>query len=121
MNKKICVKIITDSGLISLEDLDVNFLEELFDEVVKIAKEDNIITPDEQAIIIKTRENINKFKFLYGKAIEDNINTESEYKLLIHAYKKIYSGAESEALKDEKLTTDEVKIISKIAHTLFTP
>lgn len=101
------------------EKLDIMFLEHLFDDVVKIAKEDNIITTDEQALIIKTRENINKFKVLYEKAIEDNVITDDEYRLLTHAYKKIYSEPESQALKDEILTQDEVKIISKIAHTLF--
>lgn len=103
------------------EKLDVNFLEHLFDDVVKIAKEDNIISTDEQALIIKTRENIDKFKIMYEKAMEDNVITEDEYRLLVHAYKKIYSGPESQALKDEILTEDEVNIISKIAHVLFDP
>ena len=101
------------------EKLDVTFLEHLFDDVVKIAKEDNIVSKDEQALLDKTRENINKFKILYLKAMEDNIITDDEYRLLVHAYKKIYSEPQFEALKDEVLTKEEVKIISKIAHTLF--
>ncbi len=101
------------------EKLDITFLEHLFDDVVRIAKEDNIVSEDEQALLDKTRENINKFKILYKKAMEDNIITDDEYRLLAHAYKKIYSEPQSEALRDEILTQEEVNIISKIAHTLF--
>ena len=104
-----------------LEFLDTSFLEHLFNEVVKIAKEDDYISTDEQAILIKTRKNIDKFKMLYDKAIEDNIITQDEYETLQIAYNKIYSESESEALKDKILTKDEVKIIAKIAHTLFSP
>ena len=102
-----------------MEELELSILEKLFDDIVKIAKEDKIISADEQALIVKTRNNINEFKSLYEAAIEDEIITKDEYNVLNNAYKKIYSGSESEALKDNKLTNDEVKIISKIAHTLF--
>ena len=102
-------------------NLDVTILERLFDQVVKIAKEDNVISSDEQAILLKTKENIDNFKEIYLKAIEDNIIDENEFKSLEIAYKKIYSESEATALKDDILTKDEVKLISKIAHTLFTP
>lgn len=102
-------------------ELDISFLERLFDEVVKIAKEDNVITADEQALLLKARKNIDKFKELYDKAMEDNILTQDEYDVLEKAYKKIYSDTQEEALKDEILTKDEVKIITKIALTLFNP
>lgn len=104
-----------------MDKMDVNFLEKLFDEVVKIAKEDNVVTPDEQALLEKTQQNIEEFKKLYDKAMEDNVITEEEYSVLEKAYKKIYSETQDEAFRDEILTKDEVKIISKIAHTLFTP
>lgn len=102
-------------------ELDISFLERLFDEVVRIAKEDNVITADEQALLLKARQNIDKFKNLYDKAMEDNVITEEEYKVLEKAYKKIYSETQEEAFKDEILTSDEVKIITKIAFTLFNP
>ena len=102
-------------------NLDVTILERLFYEVVKIAKEDNIVSSEEQEILQKTKENIDKFKQLYTSAIEDKIITQEELKGLEIAYKKIYSESEATALKDEVLTKDEVKLISKIAHTLFTP
>lgn len=98
---------------------DITFLEELFDEISKIAKEDNVITPDELAILESTRKNIDKFKDLYEKAIEDNIITEEEEKILYKAYKKIYEEPQFEALKDNKFTLDEIKLIVKIAYSLF--
>jgi hypothetical protein len=104
-----------------MEKLDTKILDKLFKEVVNIAKEDNIITSEEQAILEKTRINIEEFKRLYEEAIEDNVITDEEFEALSGAYKKIYSDSEEEAMKDQKLTKDEVKIISKIAHTLFTP
>ena len=102
-----------------MDTLDTNFFEQLFDELVKIAKEDNVITPDEQAILDKTRKNINEFKELYDKAMEDNVITEDEYTILHKAHSKIYSDSETEALRDSKITEEEVKLIAKIAHTLF--
>ena len=102
-------------------DFDLNFLEKVFDEVVKIAKEDNVITPDEQSILETTRKNIDKFKELFEEAFENDILTGDEIKGLEKAYKKIYSESELQAMKDAILTLDEVKLISKIVHTLFSP
>ena len=104
-----------------MEEFDLPFLEKMFNEVVKIAKEDNIITPDEQAILDTTRHNIVKFIKVYEEAIEDQVITEEEFTALESAYKKIYSEAESTALNDNILTPDEVRLIAKIAHTLFSP
>ena len=102
-------------------EIDMEFLENLFEDVVRIAKEDNVVTDDEQAILEKTRANIDHFGKLYEKAMEDNIITDDEYQTLLVAYKRIYKESEEEALRDEKLTKDEVNIIAKLAHTLFTP
>lgn len=102
-------------------DFDLNFLEKVFDEVVKIAREDNVITSDEQSILETTRKNIDKFKELFEEALEDDILTGDEIKGLEKAYKKIYLESELQAMKDAILTSDEVKLISKIAHTLFSP
>ena len=101
--------------------MDISFLERLFDEVVKIAKEDDVVTADERAILEKTRQHIDQFKILFEKATKTDALSAEETKVLDEAYKKIYSESQAEALKDDVLTKDEVKIISKIAHSLFTP
>ena len=100
-------------------ELDTSILEKLYDDVVKIAQQDNIVSGDEQAILDKTKENIDKFIQFYHSAMEDNVITEEESNILNEAYKRIYKDPEGEALKDNKLTTEEVNLISKIAHTLF--
>lgn len=100
-------------------ELDTTILERLFEDVVKIAQQDNIVSDDEQAILDKTKESIDKFIQFYHKAMEDNIITQEESKILNEAYKRIYKGPEGEALRDGKLTPEEVNLISKIAHTLF--
>ena len=86
-----------------MDELDLSILEKLYDDIVNIAMEDNILTADEKAILDKTRESIDNFIKFYEKAIEDNVIDEKEFQQLIKAYTRIYKDPESAALKDEVL------------------
>lgn len=102
-------------------ELDITILDRMLAEMITIAKSDGFIDADEQAIIEKTQENVHRFKELWDNAIADKIITDDELDQLEGAVKKIHDESQMVALEDQKFTPEEVKLVVKIANTLFSP
>ena len=89
-------------------------LEELrnaLDKIIQKAKEDGIITEDEQRLIDTTKANIQAYQDLVELALEDGVITQEERNKLIDLEEKIMADAYETANEDQTITLEEANLI----------
>lgn len=84
----------------------------------KKAKEDDIITPDEKAIIDSVTTSIETLESTFKKAAEDGIITQEEMIELFDLEEKMYSDAYFTAMRDNILTEEEALLLKALILTI---
>jgi hypothetical protein len=87
-------------------------------EILKAAKEDGIISEDEQALIDSIQANIAKYYRILDKSYEDGVITSDEEHNFYEARKIILEEALKVAREDEQITQDEFRIIKVLRHVI---
>ena len=81
----------------------------------KIAKEDGIITEEEEKILKALKKGGREYLTALKEALADNIVTQEEYDRLELLWHKIVEKSTKVALDDEIITADERKLLAHIA------
>ena len=87
-------------------------MQKLYAKLLVKAKEDGIITGEEQAILDQVKMNIEDYENLLVEALEDNIITESEAKDLRNSRAKMLDMAWLTADKDAEINSDEAGLLN---------
>jgi tellurite resistance protein len=94
-----------------------NFDEEpqkVLDYLVKVAKEDGIISDDEKSFLKVVEAEIEKYKTYLGKTLEDSKITLSEKIYLVKSRKEIIQRAIDVVREDDKVTEDEQTLLDTL-------
>ena len=84
---------------------------EILKEIFAEAKRDDIITPDEEALLNGIKEDLDAYESTLVKAGDDQVYTQAEIKELEDALKNILLNSLTRAQQDRKVTKDEEAII----------
>jgi tellurite resistance protein len=94
-----------------------NFDEEpqkVLDYLVKVAKEDGIISDDEKSFLKVVEAEIEKYKTYLGKTLEDSKITLSEKIYLVKSRKEIIQRAIDVVREDDKVTEEEQNLLDTL-------
>jgi tellurite resistance protein len=94
-----------------------NFDEEpqkVLDYLVKVAKEDGIISEDENSFLKVVEAEIEKYKTYLGKTLEDSKITLSEKIYLVKSRKEIIQRAIDVVREDDKVTEEEQNLLDTL-------
>ncbi len=94
-----------------------NFDEEpqkVLDYLVKVAKEDGIISEDENSFLKVVEAEIDKYKTYLGKTLEDSKITLSEKIYLVKSRKEIIQRAIDVVREDDKVTEEEQNLLDTL-------
>ncbi len=94
-----------------------NFNEEpqkVLDYLVKVAKEDGIISEDENSFLKVVEAEIEKYKTYLGKTLEDSKITLSEKIYLVKSRKEIIQRAIDVVREDDKVTEEEQNLLDTL-------
>ncbi|MCY3414460.1 MAG: hypothetical protein INQ03_22625 [Candidatus Heimdallarchaeota archaeon] len=82
--------------------------------IIERAKEDGVITEEEQAIIDTIKFNIESYQKMLEKALDDNIITQEERNQLNDLEEKIYGDSYFTAMDDKVISKDESTLIKTL-------
>jgi hypothetical protein len=91
-----------------------------YEKLLEIAKEDGIITDDEQKILETAKTAIENFDEYVDEALEDGFVTVSEHTKLLKLQDRLLRDTESQALEDDHITEDEQLLIDLLKKTVRT-
>ena len=94
-------------------------LKKAMESILEKAKEDGRVTEDEQAIIDTLEKSIDEFEKYLEVALEDGVIDEVEREKLHNLEEEIMSGSYFEAMKDEKITMDEILLLRTLYHVAY--
>lgn len=93
-------------------------LEILLKELEPLAKQDGIISKDEQDLLDQVKVNIESFIEEYKRAWEDNRLSKDEKKKLTKLWDNIYEKSLESAKKDNNVTAEEFQILIQVLKTI---
>ena len=97
---------------------DQSDMQKLYDKLIDKAKEDGVITEEEQAILDQVKINIEDYEKLLSEALDDNIITEDEAKELRNTRAKMLDSAWITADKDAEINPDEAGLLNLLLNLL---
>ncbi len=97
---------------------DQSDMQKLFGKLLDKAKEDGVITDEEQAILDQVKINIDDYEKLLHRALDDNIITEDEAKELRNSRAKMLDTAWVTADKDAEIDSDEASLLNLLLSLL---
>ncbi len=90
----------------------------MFKDLSKIVLADGTITSDERKLILRLNQDVNEFVRVFIESIEDDVISQEENDQLKRLWLKIQENAEKTAMRDQKITPDERKILLRIAKAI---
>ena len=99
-------------------DDDKTDMQKLYVKLLEKAKEDGVITEEEQAILDQVKINMEDYEKLLTEALEDQIITEEEAKELRNSRAKMLDVAWLTADKDAKIDKDEAGLLNLLLNLL---
>ncbi len=96
-----------------------SIFERVMEELTEIAMADGKITPDEQAILNRVSSDMQLYETVLGKAVEDDLITQSERFLLDSMRTKVTDGAASVARRDKNVSEEERVLLSKLFRVML--
>lgn len=90
----------------------------IWDELVKVAERDGVITKDEGSLIEVTLQSAEKYEKILQYAIFDGIITDAEKKKLDTTRTEILQKGLFQALDDFQVSDDELRLLTKIKDIL---
>lgn len=93
-------------------------IQDLYDLLLKKAKEDGIITSEEQAILDHVELEIEKYEKMVEEAMEDNVITEEESNQLKKQRSIMLEGAWVTADEDSVISQDEARLLNLLLKLL---
>ena len=93
-------------------------MQKLFAKLLEKAREDGVITVEEQAILDQVQINIDDYEKLLSEALDDNIITEDEAKDLRNARAKMLDLAWITADRDAEINPDEAGLLNLLLNLL---
>ncbi len=93
-------------------------IREALTQIWQKAKEDGVVTDDEQAIIDTVTSSVEKLEETFEKAAEDGIITQEERNDLYDLEEKMYSDTYFTAMSDNVLTQEEALLLRTLILTI---
>ncbi|MCH8908838.1 MAG: hypothetical protein IH840_17265 [Candidatus Heimdallarchaeota archaeon] len=97
---------------------DESQITEVYNKILQKAKEDGVITDEEQAILDRLKLDVDKYKEMLKKAKADNIITEGEARELQELRAKMIDRAYHTADQDSVIDSDEASILNLLLKLL---
>ncbi|MDH5404221.1 MAG: hypothetical protein OEY49_17110 [Candidatus Heimdallarchaeota archaeon] len=88
--------------------------DDYFDELMKVAYKDGIITESEKSLISSTMKNIEKYRSVLIAALEDGVITAEERDQLLHSRNEILNQSYLTAKEGKRIFTDELRLLTSI-------
>ncbi|MFV2015046.1 MAG: hypothetical protein ACC656_06445 [Candidatus Heimdallarchaeota archaeon] len=99
------------------DDINVK-ISRLLDTIVNLANEDNVISEEEDAIIEAARKKLWSLHHEFGKMIDQKLSLEEARAQTRKLVEQVISGVTEAAKQDNKITSDELILIDRIAKYL---